>query len=137
MQCHGSIPIIVECPEGNCCDLEFAEVYSTTAQNLIASPGPNLMGGVVILENTIHSTLNIDVSNSSINGKIIINKDGWYDVYTGMCGALNPISSPLKVWTLSLFKNGIIVPGSTFANMTLSPEQKSNQVVADVFVHCV
>jgi hypothetical protein len=95
------------------------------------------MGGVVILENSIFATPNIDISNAAINGKIIINRDGWYDVYTGMCAALNPISSPLPVWTLSLFKNGIIVPGSTFANMTLSPEQKSNEVVADVFVHCL
>lgn len=29
----------------------------------------------------------------------------------------------------------MIVPGSTFANMTLSPEQKANEIVADVFVH--
>jgi hypothetical protein len=35
-----------------------------------------------------------------------------------------------------LFKNGSIIPGSTFANMTLSPEQKANEIVADVFVHC-
>ena len=52
-----------------------------------------------------------------------------------MCGALNPVESPLKVWTLSLFRNGVIVAGSTFANMTLSPEQKANEIVADVFVH--
>jgi hypothetical protein len=66
---------------------------------------------------------------------LVINRAGWYDVATGMCGALNPIPSPLPVWTLSLFKNGAIVPGSTFANMTLSPEQQSNEVNADVFVH--
>lgn len=52
-----------------------------------------------------------------------------------MCGSLNPVESPLKVWTLSLFRNGVYVPGSTFANMTLSPEQKANEIVADVFVH--
>jgi len=34
-----------------------------------------------------------------------------------------------------LFKNGVYVPGSTFANQTISPEQKSNEIVADVFVH--
>jgi len=124
-----------ECPGGG--EPEFAEVYSSVAQDLIASPGANLAGGVVKLENTIFATANIDVSSASVNGKIVIKKAGWYDIYTGMCAALNPISSPLPVWTLSLFKNGIIVPGSTFANMTLSPEQKSNEVVADVFVHCV
>ncbi len=125
----------VACP-CHCDEPEFAEVFSTLPQDLAASAGPNLAGGVVKLEHTIFSTANIDVSNAAVNGKIVINKAGWYDVYTGMCGALNPISSPLPVWTLSLFQNGAIVPGSTFANMTLSPEQKSNEVVADVFVHC-
>jgi len=125
----------VACP-CECSDLEFAEVYSITPQDLIASPGANLPGGVVKLEHTIHATSGIDTSQSGLNGKVIINKAGWWDIYTGMCGSINELSSPLPVWTLSLFKNGVIVPGSTFANMTLSPEQKSNQVVADVFVHC-
>ncbi|HWY33273.1 MAG TPA: hypothetical protein VNX68_01425 [Nitrosopumilaceae archaeon] len=129
-------------PKGDCvacpCDCgapEFAEVYSVTTQNLAASPGPNLAGQVCILENTIFSTSNIDVSQAAVNGKIIINKAGWYDVATGISGALNPIPSPIPVWTLSLFKNGLIIPGSTFANQTISPEQKSNEIVADVFVH--
>ncbi len=135
MQCHGSIPIIVDCPECNCGEPEFAEVYSNQNQVLSASPGLNLPGGVMILEQTIFSTLNIDVSQASVNGKITINKAGWYDVATGICGALNPIPSPIPVWTLSLFLNGSLVLGSTFANQTISPEQKSNEIVADVFVH--
>lgn len=114
---------------------EFAEVYSLMNQSLTASPGLNLSGQTVLLENTIFSTANIDVSQAGSSGKIIINKAGWYDVSTGICGALNPIASPLPCWTLSLFKNGILVPGSTFANQTISPEQKSNEIVADVFVH--
>lgn len=124
----------VEC-RCHCDEPEFAEVYSSVPQTLAASPGPLLAGQVVILENTIFSTSNIDVSQASVNGKLIINKAGWYDVYTGICGYLNPIASPLPCWTLSLFKNGGYVAGSTFANQTISPEQKSNEIVADVFVH--
>lgn len=124
----------VACP-CHCDDPEFAEVYSKTAQDLAASPGSMLPGQTVILENTIFSTSNIDVSQAAVNGKITINRAGWYDVATGICGALNPIQSPLPCWTLSLFKNGVYVPGSTFANQTISPEQKANEIVADVFVH--
>lgn len=124
----------VEC-ECHCDEPEFAEVYSAIPQTLAASPGLLLAGQVVILENTLFSTANIDVSQASVNGKITINKSGWYDIYTGICGYLNPIASPLPCWTLSLFKNGVYVPGSTFANQTISPEQKSNEIVADVFVH--
>lgn len=118
-----------------CNEPEFAEVYSQTNQNLSASPGLSMPGQIVILENTLFATANIDVSSAGVNGKIVINKAGWYDVYTGICGYLNPLESPLKCWTLSLFKNGVYVPGSTFANLTISPEQKSNEIVADVFVH--
>lgn len=128
-----------KCDDGgdcHCPEPEFAEVYSILPQDLGASLGPNLAGDVVKLENTVYATTNIDVSQAAINGKVIVNRAGWYDVYTGMCGALPTIASPLPVWTLSLFKNGAIIPGSTFANMTLSPEQKSNEVTADVFVHC-
>jgi hypothetical protein len=121
-----------DCVSGNA---EFAEVYSNQNQLLAASPGPNLAGGIVKLENTIFSTSNIDVSQAGVNGKITINVAGWYDVATGICGALNPIPSPIPVWTLSLFLNGVLVSGSTFANQTISPEQKSNEIVADVFVH--
>lgn len=124
----------VECP-CHCDDPEFAEVYSVLTQTLAPSPAPFMPGQVVILENTLYASPNIDVTQAIVNGKIIINKAGWYDVYTGICGYLNPIASPLPCWTLSLFKNGMYVPGSTFANQTISPEQKSNEIVADVFVH--
>jgi hypothetical protein len=141
---HGKpCQIVINCGGGGhhphpkpCCDApEFAEVYSSVQQNLAASPGPNLAGQTVSLEKTIFSTANIDVSMAAVNGKITVNKAGWYDVATGLCGSLNPIASPLPVWTLSLFKNGVLVAGSTFANMTLSPEQKANEIVADCFVH--
>lgn len=126
----------VNCP----CDdnaPEYAEVYSNAVQNLKVSPGLNMAGGVVLLENTVTATANLDVSKAASLGQITVNRMGWYDVATGICGALNPIPAPLPCWTLSLFKNGVLVPGSTFANQTISPEQQSNEIVADVYVHCM
>ncbi len=123
----------VKCP---CeCNEEFAEVYSNLTQNLTASSGLNAPGQLCLFEKSIYATSNIDISMAGINGQIKVNLAGWYDISTGVCGALNPIASPLPVWTMSLFVNGVIVPASTFANMTLSPEQKANEVVTDVFVH--
>ena len=90
---------------------------------------------MVLFENVIVATSNIDVTNVALNGEIKINKSGWYDVATGICGFLNPIASPLPCWTLSLFVNGIYLAGSTFANQTISPEQKANEIASDVFVH--
>ena len=50
---------------------EFAEVYSKTDQNLAASAGPNMAGGIVKLENTVFNTANIDVSTSAADGKVV------------------------------------------------------------------
>jgi hypothetical protein len=114
---------------------EFAEVYSQANQTLSPSLALNMPGQIVLFENTIYNTSNIDVSQAATTGKIVFNLPGWYDVATGICGFLASLPSPLPSWTLSLFKNGILVPGSTFANQTISPEQQSNEIVADVFVH--
>jgi hypothetical protein len=122
------------CPSANA-QAEFAEVYSSLPQVLSPSLGANLPGQSALLEKTVFATSNIDVSQAAATGKITVNLAGWYDVSTGICGALSNLPSPLPVWTLSLFLNGVIVPGSTFACMTISPEQKSNETVADVFVH--
>lgn len=120
-----------------CCHIEFAEVYSTSLQFLTASPGLGLPGQIVLLENTVHATADIDVSMAAATGQVKVMKSGWYDVTIGVTGSLNPIPSPLPVWTVSLFQNGILVPGSTFANLPLSPEQHANESVSDVFVHCM
>ncbi len=119
-----------DCPEP-----EFAEAGSAVMQDLPASPGANLAGGVVLMEVSIYATSNIDLSMAAVNGQVKVNRAGWYEVSTGVCGSLNPVLSPLPVWTFSLFNNGAIVPGSTFANMTISPEQKANEIVSQVLVH--
>ena len=124
----------VECP-CECDAPEFAEAYSQVQQQLSASSGPNMPGGVVLLENRIVATSNIDASNSASLGEFKVNLAGWYDIAAGMTGTLNPIPAPLPVWTLSLFVNGVIVPGSTFSNIPLSPAQGSNEITADTYVY--
>ncbi len=125
----------VECP-CQCQTPEFAEVYSQLSQSLAPSPGADLPGGTVLFENTIVSTANIDSSQAATMGIFIVNLAGWYDVASGITGFLNPIGSPLPVFTVSMFQNGVIVLGSTFSNLPLSPAQGSNEVTADVFVYC-
>lgn len=131
----GSCVNCFEHRECKCPEPEFAEIGSTMPQDLNPSPGANMPGQVVLLEFTIHATAGIDVSTSGVDGKIKVNRAGWYQVSHGVCGSLNPVISPLPVWTFSLFKNAAIVPGSTFANMTISPEQKANEIVAQTLVH--
>lgn len=115
---------------------EFAEVYSLLPQTLAASAGIGLPGQAVLMEASIFATANIDISMAAALGNITINKAGWYDVTIGVTASINPIPSPLPVWTVSLFQNGLLVPASTFANLPLSPEQHANESVSDVFIHC-
>jgi hypothetical protein len=124
----------VECP-CHCDEPEFAQVYSLLPQTLVASSGALLPGQVVLFENTVVATAAIDVSQVAINGKITINKAGWYDVSSSIAGFLNPIDSPFPCWTVSLFKNGILIPASTFANQTISPDQQCNEIMCDTYVH--
>ncbi len=132
--------IIINCggkhEKQHCCHSEFAEVYSIVPQTLSLSTGPSLPGQVVLMENVIYSTPGIDVSNVSTTGQIKVNKAGWYDVTLGVTGSLNPIPSPLPCWTVSLFQNGSLVLGSTFANLPLSPQQHANECISDIFIHC-
>lgn len=130
--CVNCYPEPLPCP----CVTEFAEVYSTVAQLLSPPVSPAIQGQTILLENLVVATADIDVSGAATTGYIVVNKSGWYDVTIGATGSLNPIPSPLPVWTVSLFKNGNLVPGSTFANLPLSPEQHANESVSDVFVHC-
>ncbi len=124
----------VECP-CSCEEPQFAEAYSQVNQDLKFSPGPNLAGGIVLLENTIVATSAIDASQAAVTGSFTVNIAGWYDITAAMTGTLNPIPAPLPVWTLSLFLNGNIVPGSTFSNVPLSPAQASNEISADIYVY--
>jgi len=127
-------------PKKHCCKKgsglrEFGEVFSIASQTLAPSLGANQPGGIVLLEQLRYNTSGIDVSQSAINGSIKIMRAGWYNAASGLTGALNPIPAPLPVWTMSLFKNGVIIPGSTFSNVPLSPAQQSNQITADSLVH--
>ncbi len=114
---------------------EFAEVYSSVSQTLAASPGANLAGTAIVWENTIVSTANIDVSMAATNGSIKVNVAGWYELSYGAAAFLNPIPSPLPVWSVSIFKNNSYVVGSTVCALAISPEQQATEVVADLLVH--
>ncbi len=133
--------IIINCGGGHhhkrceCPAAEYAEIYSQLEQQLTPSGAPNQPGGFAMFEKTVVATSNVDISMANINGRVTVNRSGWYDVNTGVCGTLNPVSSPLLAWSMSVFLNGTLIQGSTTANMTLSPEQKANDIVADVFVH--
>lgn len=124
-----------EHPHCKCPEPEFAEVYSQVAQDLAASPGPNLPGQMVLFESTIYATANIDLSMAAVNGQVKVLRAGWYKAGYSICGSLNPLPTPLPIWAISLFKNGNLVPGSSFSNITLSPDEIANELFGEVLLH--
>jgi hypothetical protein len=124
----------VECP-CECEHPEYLEAFSNLKQNLLASPALNLAGGELTFENLVVSTANIDATNIALTGEIVINKKGWYRIISSVNGTLNPLSRPLIAWGLALFRNGLLVQGSAFVNMTLSPDQQDNQVTQAVLLY--
>lgn len=129
-------------PKGDCiacpcdCSSEYAQLYSQQLQTLSPSLGLNVAGGQIVFEKLVINTPNIDVSQAGISGDIIINKAGWYVVTKSINGTLNPLSQPLIAWSVSLFVNGVLLPGSQETNMTLSPDQQNNHVSFSFLVHC-
>lgn len=119
-----------ECPA-----FDYAQLYSQLPQELKASPALNQPGQVVLFENLVHATANLDVSQAATTGVITFNKAGWYYVAKTVCATLPNLTSPLSVWGFALFKNGVVVPGSTFTAMTLSPDQISNTLFASLIIH--
>lgn len=114
---------------------EFVQVFSTQDQSLAPSLAVNAPGGVVKFEQVQVATGGFDVSQAAALGEIRVLRAGWYRVNKAVSGTLNPLSSPLRVWSLSIFVNGVIIPASTFGDMTISPEQKVNQTVSIVIAH--
>lgn len=119
------------------CPIEYMEVYSSLSQTLSASLGANLPGQVVLFENFIVATSNLDTSLAASTGQVKILLAGWYKATFGVTGSINPIPSPLPVWTVSLFNNNVLVPASTFANLPLSPEQHASEEISEVLFHAM
>jgi len=90
---------------------EFAQICSGLKQILAASPGASMPGAVVLFENIIVASPNIDVSLASSTGQVKINKAGWYDVNAALS-----LDAPGNI-AMALFKNGVYIPNSTFANL--------------------
>ncbi len=97
-----------------------ASLYSVLDQSLAS-------GGVVVFEgaNTVSSS-SYDVSAASSLGQIVFLKSGVYNISWGVEGKLTPpFSNPPPAWALSLYLDGVPVPGSCFPGFTLSPNGSS------------
>lgn len=105
--------------EKSCCShpIVYGQAYSTTNQLGITPLSPILMEQIGIMSQLI------DFSKTGTNGEITMQHNGIYNVDFTFHGQLSaPFPFPVPAWSISLFKNGALVPGSTLGNFTISPD---------------
>ncbi|MBX9924160.1 MAG: collagen-like protein [Rhabdochlamydiaceae bacterium] len=121
-------------PQGPCCDRpvvarSIANVYSALDKSI-------LPGGVVTFEqiNAIVAA-DYDTSLMATTGQITFLKSAIYSIAWNVEGQLTPpFPSPVPVWALSLYLDGVPVPGSCFSAFTLFPEELTKSPAGAVII---
>lgn len=113
-------------PQGPCCPTtfagQFANLYSNLNQTLAPSTGANLPGGVARFENvSAGATALINTSLAGTTGAITVNASGIYKVSYSVQAVSTSVTAPAVTAAVSLFVNGVYVPGSTFGVVNFTP----------------
>lgn len=120
--------------QGPCCQTppsvaSVANVYSVINQSL-------LPGAFATFENANQVTAaDFDVSLASTTGQITFLTTGVYSIAWTVEGQLTPpFPSPVPAWSLSLYLDGVPVPGSCFSAFTLYPEELTRSPAGCVII---
>jgi len=106
-------------PQGPCCAVQgtYAGLYSDMDQTVASSGSP-------FLDQLITSTLSIDTSMAATTGVVTLNNSGIYLISFSVQGAA---AAPPAAWSFSLYKNGTLVPGTTWTAFTGSSSELIRQ----------
>jgi hypothetical protein len=99
---------------GPCCEsqIAYANLYSTNPQALAAQGDP---ASIALFEGAnLVTAPYFDVSSASTTGEIIFLQTGVYFIDWRADGIVTDFSLPVPTWTIGLFQNGVLVPGSNF-----------------------
>ena len=119
--------------QGPCCSTTssnaVAGLYSIEDQDIPP-------GSPVLFESTNAITPGaFDVSFTPSTGQITFINSGTYSITWRVSGQLTPpYPSPVPVWSLSLFLDGVPVPGSCFAGFSPFPDLLSSNGAANVII---
>ncbi len=130
-------PVGVQGPQGvqgPCCQSPLvsqsvANVYSVADKSI-------LPGAAITFENTNEITAgDFDLSLMSTTGQITFLKTGIYSIAWMVEGRLTPpFPAPVPAWALSLYLDGVPVPGSCFSAFTLFPEELTRSPAGAVII---
>jgi hypothetical protein len=107
-----------------CCDRCYGSVYSLVNQTLAANGNP---GDFAIFEGK--SAMSGDCIDWSMapSGVIKVLKSGDYKLEWTADGQLaSPFPAPVPSWGLSIYRNGVSIPGTAIAGFSQSPDDDAN-----------
>lgn len=118
---------------GDCCKRAYANLYSGVAQTLTAF-GTN--GDFVSLgSQNLVSAGDFDLTMAAVNGEVKVLKAGPYKIdWIAQARIAPPIGVPTPSWSLGLFLNGGLVPGSIYSGFTQAPPDGPSHADSSVMV---
>src|SRR5687767_13024202 len=126
-QCHG---------EGRSGCESYANVWAQPPQILGPNGSPN--DAVLFQFQNAVTAADFDLSMMAIDGSVKFLKSGVYRINFGAEAKVSmPIPTPVPSFSFSLWKNAVIIPGSTISGYTQAPADDTVQVTGEVIIDVV
>jgi hypothetical protein len=120
--------------EGPCCE---SPLITKSVANVFSVLDKALLPGDPVTFEQINSieAADYDTSMMAINGEITFFKTAIYSIAWNVEGQLAPpFPTPVPVWSLSLYLDGVPIPGSCFSAFTLFPEELTKSPAGCVMI---
>ncbi len=110
-----------DCHEVMCrCDTALCNVWSEQDQIVGAWTAAN---DFIKFEGSNFASAEFDLTNAALLGEVRFLQKGRYVINYAVEGTLNPpFPAPVPSWCLGLFRNGVLIAGSTFGAFNQSPD---------------
>ncbi len=110
--------------DDHCCDKTYLHVYSLLDQSLGPNGSPT---DFAKFENAAEiSPLDFDIIGAPGSGMVRFLKSGVYQMVWNADGKLTPpFPAPVPAWGLSVYRNGILIPQSSNAGFSESPDDEA------------
>ena len=119
--------------EGKGCCVSYANVWAQPPQILGAFGSAN--DSVLFQFQNAVVAADFDLSLMSVDGSVKFLKAGVYRInYGAEAKVSQPIPSPVPSFSFGLWKNAILVPGSTISGYTQAPGDDTLQVTGEVMI---
>jgi hypothetical protein len=128
---------ICDCEEGICdCCESYASIWAQPPQTL--SPNGGLSDAVKFQFQNAVTAADFDLSMMAIDGSVKFLKSGTYSIaFSAQAKVAQPVPDPVPSFSFALWKNDILIPGTTISGYTQAPGDDTLQVTGQVIVDVI